>query len=110
MLTEPVGQIAAADPAGGEIEHEALLFIDRGIDLGSVKNQEGFHGSMPRALVAVDKRVTANRAKHSAAAFSINAGYRSVPPNVALGWAMADSSAAKSRNPGAPPVAPRTRR
>ena len=36
MLTEPVGQVAATDPAGREIEHEALFFIHRGSDLDTV--------------------------------------------------------------------------
>jgi len=33
---------------------------------------------------------------------SARAGYKSLPPNVALGWATADSNAPKSPMPGAP--------
>jgi hypothetical protein len=110
MQTEPVGQIAAADPAGGEIEHKAFLFIHRGIDLGSVKKQEGFHGSMPRALVAVDEWVTANQREAQGGSLLNQRRIQVGAAESGLGWATVDSSAAKSRIPGAPPVAWRTRR
>jgi hypothetical protein len=61
MLTKPVDQLTAADSARGEIEHEALLIIHGGIDLDAVKDQEGFHGSMPHALIAIDERVALNQ-------------------------------------------------
>lgn len=61
MLTEPVGQLAAIEPACGEIEHKAFLGIEGGIDLGAVEDQEGFHGGMPHAFVAIDERVILNQ-------------------------------------------------
>jgi hypothetical protein len=36
MVSEPVGQLAAIEPTSGEIDYEALLGIDGGIDLGAV--------------------------------------------------------------------------
>ena len=61
MLTKPVGQLAAADSAGGEIQDEALLIIHGRIDLGAVQDQEGVHGSVPDALIAIDERVALNQ-------------------------------------------------
>ena len=57
MLTEPVGQLAVIEPALGEIEHNALLRIGGSIDFAAVEDEEGLHGGMPDALVAIDKRV-----------------------------------------------------
>ena len=61
MLTKPIGQVGGTDLASGQIEHEALLIIDRGIHLGTVEDQKGFHGGMPQALVAIDERVALNQ-------------------------------------------------
>ena len=61
MVSEPVGQFVAIEPASGEIEYKALLGIDGGIDLGTVEYQERFHGGMPDALVAIDKWVALNQ-------------------------------------------------
>jgi hypothetical protein len=38
MLTKPIGQVAAADSAGGEIEHEPFLFLYGSVDLGTVQD------------------------------------------------------------------------
>lgn len=61
MLAQPVGQVAATDPAGREIEDETLFFIHRGSDLGTVEDQKGFHGGVPHALVAIEVRVALNQ-------------------------------------------------
>jgi len=61
MVSEPVGQFVAIEPASGEIEYKALLGIDGGIDLGTVEYQERFPGGMPDALVAIDKWVALNQ-------------------------------------------------
>jgi hypothetical protein len=37
------------------------LITDGGIDLGAVKDQESFHGSVAHALVAIDERVALNQ-------------------------------------------------
>jgi hypothetical protein len=63
MASEPVGQLAAIEPASGEIENEAFLGIDGGIDLAAVQYQECLHGGMPDALVAIDERVALNQRK-----------------------------------------------
>jgi hypothetical protein len=84
MVSEPVGQPTAVEPASGEVQDEPLLLIGGGI--------ECLHGGMPHPFVAIDES-------------SASVGYKSLPPNVALGWATADSSAPKSRIPAAPPVA-----
>lgn len=61
MVTKPVGQVRPVHPASGEIEHETLLVIEGGVDLGAVEDKEGFHGGVPDALVAVDERVVLNQ-------------------------------------------------
>jgi hypothetical protein len=61
MVTKPVAQLRPIDPAGGEIEHETLLVFDDGGDLGTVEDEEGLHGGVPDALVAVDERVVLNQ-------------------------------------------------
>ena len=110
MVSEPVGQLATIEPPSGEIEYQALLGIDGGIDLRAVEYQECLHGGMPDALVAIDKRVALNQRQTQHRGLLGDTRYKSPPPNVALGWATADSSAPKSRIPGAPPVAWRRRR
>ena len=61
VLTKPVDQVTAPDPSGGEIEHEALLVVYGRVDLGAVENEEGLHGGVAGAFVAVDKRVPLNQ-------------------------------------------------
>ena len=61
MLTKPVDQVTASDPAGCEIEHEALLVVYRGVDLRAVENEEGLHGGVCDPFVAVDKGVALNQ-------------------------------------------------
>jgi len=57
VLTKPVDQVAAPDPAGREIQDQAFLVIDRGVDLAAVEDEERLHGGVPNTLVAIDKRV-----------------------------------------------------
>ena len=61
MVTKPVSQVHPVDPAGSEIEHETLLVIDGGGDLGAVEDEEGLHGGVPDSLVAVDEWVVLNQ-------------------------------------------------
>ena len=61
MLTKPVDQLTATDPAGREIKHKALLGIHGRIELGAVEDKERFHGGMPHALVAIDEGVALNQ-------------------------------------------------
>ncbi len=61
MVTKPVGQVRPIDPASGKIKHEPLLVIDAGGDLGAVEDEEGLHGGVRDALVAVDERVVLNQ-------------------------------------------------
>jgi hypothetical protein len=37
LLLKPAGQITSADAARGEVEHKALLLVDRGFNLGTVE-------------------------------------------------------------------------
>jgi hypothetical protein len=110
MVSEPVGEFAAIEPPSREIEYETLLGIDGGIDLRAVEYQECLHGGMPDALVTINEGVSLNQRQTQSRSLLGESGIQSLPPNVALGWATADSSAPKSRTPGAPPVAWRRRR
>jgi len=101
MVSEPVGQPTAVEPASGEVQDEPLLLIGGGIDLRAIEYQECLHGGMSHPFVAIDERVALNQCQTQLG----ERGIQSLPPNVALGWATADSSAPKSRIPAAPPVA-----
>ncbi len=57
MLTKPVGQLGPIDPAGGDVEHETLLFIDPSVDLVAVEDEKRLHGGVAEALVAVDDSI-----------------------------------------------------
>jgi len=61
VAPEPVDQLTTIEPAPGEIEYEALLGIDGGLDLPAVEHQECLHCGMPNALVAIDERVALNQ-------------------------------------------------
>lgn len=69
-----VDQLTTPDPTRCEIEHETLLVVDGSIDLGAVENEEGLHGGVASAFVAIDKRVALNQQNARAAAFSIRVG------------------------------------
>jgi hypothetical protein len=58
MLTKPVDQVAASDPPGRKIEHEALLVVYGGVDLGAIENEEGLHGGVSDAFIAIDKGIS----------------------------------------------------
>jgi hypothetical protein len=57
VLLKPAGQLSSADAARGEVEHETLLIVDGGINLGAVEQKKGGHRSVSQALVSVDKRM-----------------------------------------------------
>jgi hypothetical protein len=61
MVTNPADQLVSTDPASCEIQDEALLVIDGGIDLSAVEDQKGFHRGMSDALVAIDEGMTLNQ-------------------------------------------------
>jgi hypothetical protein len=53
MLTQPVGELAPTEAAGGKIKHEAFLIIHPGFDLNAVENEKRLHGCMSYALVTI---------------------------------------------------------
>lgn len=61
MLTQPVDKVDSIDTASGEIQDDALLIVDRGVDLRAVENKKCLHGSVPYTLVAIDKGVVLNQ-------------------------------------------------
>ena len=63
MLAQPLGECGAIYCCRGDAEHQTLLFINRGIDLMSVKQEEHFHRGMSDALVAVDERMVGHEGK-----------------------------------------------
>jgi hypothetical protein len=75
-----------------------------------VERKKGGHRCVSHALVAVDKGVPLGKCKAQRGRLLDEDAVESFPPKVALGWATADSSAPRSRIPGAPPVAASTRR
>jgi hypothetical protein len=66
MLTKPVDQMIAPDPAGCEIEHEALLVAYGSVDLGAVENEDGLHGGVSSAFVAIEERVALDQRERPA--------------------------------------------
>jgi hypothetical protein len=57
VLTQPVDELDPVDTASGEIQDDAFLIIDAGVDFGAVENEKCLHGGVPHALVAIEERV-----------------------------------------------------
>ena len=74
MLPKPSDEVSAAQAAGGEVQHEMLLFIHSSHDVGAVEEEERRHGSVGDALVAVHERCPCARANPNAPVFSIRVG------------------------------------
>src|SRR5437667_4239638 len=81
-------------------EHEALLFIHRGSDLGTVEDQEGFHGCVPNALVAIDKRVAFDQCKAERRRFLNQRGVQIGGAEGGLGLRDGGLERAQIANPG----------
>jgi len=63
---EPVDQLTAPDPTRSEIEHETLLVVDGSVDLGAVENEDGLHGGVSSAFVAIEERVALDQRERPA--------------------------------------------
>src|SRR5260370_13978266 len=55
VLTVPVSKLASIDPAGCQIEHDAFLFANLRVDLGTVQNEKRLHGSVSDPFIGVHK-------------------------------------------------------
>jgi hypothetical protein len=61
VLAKPLDHIAALDPPSRDIKDQVFLFIDKSVDLAAVEDEERFHGSVPNALVAINKGVALDK-------------------------------------------------
>src|SRR5438132_68 len=75
-----------------------------------LRTQEGFHGSVPNALVAIDKRVAFDQCKAERRRFLNQRGVQIGGAEGGLGLRDGGLERAQSRIPEAPPVALRMRR
>ena len=66
---KPVDQLTAPDPTRSGIEHETLLVVHGSVDLGALENEEGLHGGVSSAFVAIDKRVALNQRECQGSSF-----------------------------------------
>ena len=110
VLTKPVDQMAAPDPTSREIEDQAFLVIDGGVDLAAVEDEERLHGGVPNTLVAIDKRVALDQRETQRRRFLNQRGLQIDAPEGRLGLGGRRLKCAKSRMPAAPVVASRRRR
>jgi hypothetical protein len=53
VLPKPSDKVTAAQPAGGEVQHELLLFIHSRRDVGAVEEKERRHRSVGNALITI---------------------------------------------------------
>lgn len=70
MLRQPVNELLASQAACGKVEHQTLLFVDRGDDLVTIQDEEHVHRGMGDSLVAIQERVMSANENPSAAAFA----------------------------------------
>ena len=43
MALKPFSQLFSRDKAGGEVKHQAFLFVDGGSNLEAIQHEERFH-------------------------------------------------------------------
>ena len=63
MVSQPFGKVVTMALARCDVEHQALLFIDAGVDLEAVHDQEDLHRRMPNALVPINECVIGHQGK-----------------------------------------------
>jgi hypothetical protein len=54
MVLKPLRQLFSCDEAGGEVKHQAFLFIDGRHDLRAIQHEERLHRRVGSAFVAVE--------------------------------------------------------
>jgi hypothetical protein len=74
VFPKPIDELTSTHAAGGEVQHEALLFIYRSVNVGAVEQEERCHCSVADALVAVDERMPLGKRKAERSGLSINVG------------------------------------
>ena len=72
MLTQPVGELASVDAAGRQIQYDALLLINAGVNLCAVQHEKRLHDSM-RFFPSMNGWFPRSE-KQRAAAFSTSVG------------------------------------
>ena len=73
---EPSRELLARQPTGRKIEHQPLLFVDKGINLAAVQNQECFGRRMADALVPVDEGVVVHQRETEGCGFVSERGVK----------------------------------
>src|SRR3990167_3113786 len=99
MATKPVGEGTAGGPAGGEIEHEALLVVHRAIDVRAVQDQTRRHRRMCHALVAINERVALHQREAKRRSFLSERGIQ--VDTAERGFGLSDSGLKRSDIAGA---------
>ena len=74
MLPKPIDEVNAARTAGGEVTHEVLLFINGGVNIGAVEQEERCHRRVRNALVAVHEWMPLGKRKAQRSGLLINVG------------------------------------
>ena len=110
VLTQPVGELASVDAAGGQIQHDALLLIKAGIDLCAVQHEKRFHGGMADSLVAVDKGMVSHQREAEGGRLLRQRWIEVATGQRHLGLGEGRFQRAEIPNPGSTPVASRSRR
>ena len=103
MDSEPTRQCIPAYDARSDVEHKALLFVDRCIDLVAIEHQHYFHRCMANALVAVDERVIGYERKAQSGGFLDKRRVEVHTVERRTGLRESGFQQARSRMPVAPP-------
>lgn len=61
MSVSPVDEQLPADFPSGECEDQRLLFVDRGVDLGTIQHEKRFHFRVANTLVPIDEGVALDK-------------------------------------------------
>jgi hypothetical protein len=103
VFQQPSFEALAVYLAGCEIEHQPFLLVHVCGELVAIQEQKHLHGCMRDSLVAIVKREIQRERTTKCSGLGGDTGVQVGTPKEARGWARADSRAARSRTPEAPP-------
>jgi len=110
VIAEPVRETGPVHAAGGKIEDDALLVVNRRLNLEVVEDQERFHRRMADAFVAVKEWVVPHDREAERGGLLDDRDVQVLAAKRRAGCAAADSRAPRFRMPARPPLASRTDR